>query len=150
MISKESGSFRWSMILVKVPFELARKIAPVFGSAGVPGSAPSGKRPAHVLRTTFVLADRCDGRVYATAHGIYETFLNGCRVGDRELTPGFTAYWANLHVQVYDVGEILRAGENEWEVVLSDGWYRGRVGNWQSSENYGDRVAFLGQLHAGF
>jgi alpha-L-rhamnosidase len=114
-----------------------------------PVLAPSGQRPAHVLRTTFVLADRCDGRLYATAHGIYEAFLNGCRIGDRELTPGFTAYWANLHVQVYDVGDLLRAGENEWHVVLSDGWYRGRVGNWQSSENFGDRVAFLGQLHAG-
>jgi alpha-L-rhamnosidase len=75
--------------------------------------------------------------------------LNGHRVGDLELTPGFTAYWANLNVQVYDVEALLRAGENEWRVLLSDGWYRGRVGNWQNSENYGDELAFLGQLHAG-
>ena len=34
-------------------------------------------------------------------------------------------------------------------MTLSDGWYRGRWGNWQLSENYGDTVAFLGQLHAG-
>ncbi len=99
-----------------------------------------------MLRTTFVIEALRDARMYATAHGIYETFMNGCRVGDRELTPGFTAYWANLHVQVYDVGALLRAGENEWRVVLSDGWYRGRLGNWQASENYGDALAFLGQL----
>ena len=122
----------------------ARWIAPA-----EPVRPPSGERPAHVLRTRFVIEAPRDARMYATAHGVYETFLNGCRVGDRELAPGFTAYWANLHVQVYDVGALLRAGENEWRVVLSDGWYRGRMGGWQSSENYGDALAFLGQLHAG-
>ena len=31
-------------------------------------------------------------RLYITAHGIYEAFLNGVRVGDAELTPGYTQY----------------------------------------------------------
>src|SRR5262249_37610176 len=76
-------------------------------------------------------------------------FLNGTRVGDLELTPGFTSYWANLHVQTYDVDDLLVAGDNAWEVVLSDGWYRGRNGFRQARNCYGDTVAFLGQLHAG-
>ncbi|GAA4990868.1 hypothetical protein GCM10023205_73270 [Yinghuangia aomiensis] len=51
-----------------------------------------GSRPAYLLRREFVL----DGapvraRVHATAHGIYELFVNGVRVGDDELTPEFTA-----------------------------------------------------------
>jgi alpha-L-rhamnosidase len=109
-----------------------------------------GDRSAYVLRRTFTLEELAPGaRLYATAHGIYETFLNGHRVGDLELTPGFTSYWANLHVQTYDVDDLVIVGENIWEVVLSDGWYRGRVGFTQEVDSYGDTVAFLGQLHVG-
>lgn len=110
---------------------------------------PSGQRPVYVLRREFALAEVAPARLYATAHGIYETFLNGQRVGDLELTPGFTAYHANLHVQTYDVAELLRAGANTWEVLLSDGWFRGRTGFTQMVDAYGESVAFLGQLHVG-
>ena len=40
------------------------------------------------------------------------------------------------------------AGENEWEVVLSDGWWRGRTGFFQLADGFGGALAFLGQLHA--
>jgi alpha-L-rhamnosidase len=115
-----------------------------------PATPPAGQRPAHVLRHTFELTTIDTGaRLYATAHGIYEVFLNGRRVGDIELAPGFTSYDKNLHVQTYDVTDHLRAGSNTWEVVLSDGWYRGRTGYLQVADGYGDAVAFLGQLHVG-
>ena len=107
------------------------------------------ERSAHVLRGTFQLPSTPDGaRLYATAHGVYETFLNGHRVGDVELAPGYTSYPTTLHVQTYDVGELLARGENMWEVVLSDGWWRGRTGFFQTTDGYGSTLAFLGQLHA--
>jgi alpha-L-rhamnosidase len=107
------------------------------------------ERSAHVLRRSFELeAPPADARLYATAHGIYETFLNGRRVGDVELAPGFTSYPTTLHVQTYDVADLLVEGENRWEVVLSDGWWRGRTGFFQSTRGYGSTLAFLGQLHA--
>ena len=49
-------------------------------------------------------------RLYATAHGLYEVFLGGVRVGDLELTPGFTQYDTRLQVQAYDVTGLLIAG----------------------------------------
>src|SRR6202044_413144 len=105
---------------------------------------------AHVLRHTFRLgAAPPQARIYATAHGIYETFINGSRVGDVELAPGFTSYPTTLHVPVYDAGALLVAGDNTWEVVLSDGWWRGRTGFFQTLDGYGPTVGFLGQLHAG-
>jgi alpha-L-rhamnosidase len=115
-----------------------------------PVRPPAGDRPAYVLRRSFVL-DTVDShaRLYATAHGCYELFLNGERVGDLELTPGFTAYDEQLDVQTYALADLLVAGENVWDVVLSDGWYRGRNGFEQRLDHYGDTVAFLGQLHAG-
>jgi alpha-L-rhamnosidase len=108
-----------------------------------------GERPAYVLRSEFHVAERGPARLYATAHGIYEVFLNGVRVGDVELAPGFTSYHANLHVQTYDVTGLLTSGRNTWEVLLSDGWYRGRTGFTQAANCYGDTTAFLGQLHLG-
>jgi alpha-L-rhamnosidase len=124
---------------------VAKWIAPVERSP-----VPPGKRPAQLLRTAFQSPGPVPtARLYATAHGIYEMFINGRRVGDRELTPGFTSYLSNLHVQVYDVSELLQPGDNEWQVVLSDGWFRGRCRHWYSWDLYGDRLAFLGQLRAG-
>jgi alpha-L-rhamnosidase len=87
--------------------------------------------------------------LYATAHGIYEAFLNGHRVGDMELTPGFSSYEHHLDVQTFEVTDLVHAGRNTWDVILSDGWYRGRIGFTQTPDCYGDRTAFLGQLHVG-
>lgn len=114
----------------------------------------SGERPVHFLAQTFSLgpaemAATGAARMYATAHGIYEVFFNGERVGDIELAPGFTAYDKNLHVQTYAVGDLLVAGENRCEVRLSDGWFRGRTGFVQQTNSYGSRLAFLGQIEIG-
>jgi alpha-L-rhamnosidase len=117
-----------------------------------PERADPGLRPAYVLRHEFALdagAVDADARLYATAHGIYEAFLNGRRVGDLELTPGTTSYPNHLDVQTYAVDDLLVDGTNVWDVVLSDGWYRGRNGFAQVADCYGDTVAFLGQLHVG-
>ena len=85
-------------------------------------------------------------RLYATAHGIYELFLNGVRVGDAELTPGCTAYARNLHVQTYDVTDLLKPGANVIGAVLSDGWFRGQMGAFRHFNQFGDRLALLVQL----
>jgi alpha-L-rhamnosidase len=111
--------------------------------------AASPRDANHVLRRTFSLEQPTSrARLYATAHGIYEVFLNGCRVGTLELTPGFTSYPVRLQVQTYDVARMLRVGTNLWEVVLTDGWFRGRTGFTQARNGYGDKLAFLAQLHA--
>jgi alpha-L-rhamnosidase len=111
-------------------------------------AAPSsGQRPAYVLRREFELGSSGPARLYATAHGIYEAFLNGARVGDMELTPGFTSYEHQLDVQAFDVTDLVHAGRNTWHVVLSDGWYRGRIGFTQTPDCFGDHTAFFGQLH---
>ncbi|WP_433441265.1 family 78 glycoside hydrolase catalytic domain [Nonomuraea sp. CA-141351] len=123
----------------------ARWIEPAEDSTPEPG-----RRPAYLLRHEFTLdAVPARARLYATAHGVYEVFVNGVRVGDQEVTPGFTAYHSRLHVQTYDVGAQLRAGSNVIGAVLSDGWYRGRTGYERIPDGYGTRTAFLAELHAG-
>jgi alpha-L-rhamnosidase len=85
-------------------------------------------------------------RLYATAHGLYSAELNGRRVGDQELAPGWTAYQHRLRYQTYDVTDLVTPGENRLEALLGNGWFRGRLGFRGQRALYGDRLALLAQL----
>lgn len=105
---------------------------------------PAGERPAYRLRHRFPLPGPARAAtVHATAHGIYELFVNGRRIGEDELTPGFTAYRRRLQVHTHDVTTQLRPGPNTIEILLSDGWFRGRHGFERRADGFGDRVAAL-------
>ena len=81
---------------------------------------PKAERPAYEFRTTLRLAAQpTTATLSATAHGIYEAFINGRRVGDHELSPGTSAYHSTLYVQTHDVTELLRPGVNDVRLVLS-------------------------------
>ncbi|HVW44082.1 MAG TPA: glycoside hydrolase family 78 protein [Amycolatopsis sp.] len=110
------------------------------GPATIDGPAPILSR-AVTLRPDVVSA-----RLYATAHGVYEATLNGRRVGDEVLAPGWTSYHQRLRYQTYDVGPLLTEGENTLDVTLGNGWYRGRLGWTGRRAFYGDRLGLLAQL----
>ncbi|MEU5770090.1 family 78 glycoside hydrolase catalytic domain [Streptomyces asoensis] len=132
----------WETGLLAAQDWRARWIEPAEAAPAAPGH-----RPAHLLRHTFSL-DRPvrTARLYATAHGVYEAFLNGRRVGDMELTPGFTAYRSRLQVQTYDVTDLLAPGDNAVGAILSDGWFRGRHGFAREADGFGSRTGLLAQL----
>lgn len=113
--------------------------------ASIPGD--SAGQPAPMLRRSFELSKPIkNARLYVTAHGIYEAYLNGARVGDQYLTPGWTTYGKRLQYQVYDVASMLKRGSNATGVILGDGWYRGWLA-WQDNKNiYGDKLGVLYQL----
>jgi alpha-L-rhamnosidase len=103
--------------------------------------------PAPVLRARLdVSSVVVRARLYITAHGIYLPFLNGVRVGDQQLAPGWTSYRHRLRYQTYDVTDLVRDGRNELEVLLGNGWFRGRLGFAEQRALYGDRLALLAQL----
>ena len=89
-------------------------------------------------------------RIYATACGLYESSLNGQKNGEFILAPGLTDYRKRVQYQTIDVTEQLVQGENEWTVLLADGWYRGSTGAWGLRNQYGDETKFLGQLEIEF
>ena len=106
-----------------------------------------GDRPGYALHKAFTLDTAPEtARAYATAHGIYELFLNGERVGDQQLTPGSTSYNTTLQVQAYDITALLRPGTNTIRAVLTDGWYRGTFGYTRDAGMYGSSTALLAQL----
>ncbi|HHV97962.1 MAG TPA: family 78 glycoside hydrolase catalytic domain [Clostridiaceae bacterium] len=102
----------------------------------------------YLLRKEFVLDGEIEfARIYSTALGLYELSLNGCRVGDELLTPGWTAYKKRLQYQTYDVTNMLKNGINAIGATIGCGWYKGDLAGWLGRRNlYGDRNALLLQM----
>lgn len=65
--------------------------------------------------------------LFVTALGVYEAELNGKRVGEFILAPGWTVYRKRLQYQCYDVTELLQA-ENALKITVGKGWYRCALG----------------------
>jgi alpha-L-rhamnosidase len=108
---------------------------------------PAAFKPCPFFRRDFSLGEPvAAARLYITAHGLYEAWLNGQRVGDQVFTPGYTAYDKRLQYQVYDVTDLLQPGENALGAILGDGWYRGRVYIAGNRNVYGDRLGLLALL----
>lgn len=82
----------------------------------------------------------------ATALGLYFAELNGVRVGDRYLTPGWTSYNKMLQVQEYDVSALLKDGENVLLFTVGEGWYCGGLTWEQKRHIYGEQTAVCADL----
>ena len=112
--------------------------------------SPAGdeRGPAALLRREFsVDGDVASARLYATAHGIYVAEINGRRVGDDALAPGWTSYHRRLRYQTYDVTGLLRPGANAIGFQVADGWWRGRLGFVPGArDTYGTFLGLLAQL----
>src|SRR4029453_10421389 len=103
--------------------------------------------PAPILTGTIdVPGEIAKARLYATAHGIYVATLNGQRIDDSVLAPGWTSYENRLRYHTYDVTSLVRQGANTLDMLLGNGWYRGRLGFENKRALYGDRLAVLAQL----
>lgn len=131
----------WEMGLLKTEDWAADWIEPVLEEK------KKANNPAPMLRKEFSLKKKIQkARLYITAHGLYEAYLNGKRVSEDLFTPGWTSYHKRLQYQTYDVTSLLRKGENAVAIRLGDGWYRGEFG-WQNNWNiYGDHLGLLFQL----
>lgn len=107
--------------------------------------------PAPLVRRAFTI-DRpfASARLYATALGVHETWLNGAVVGDALLEPGWSAYQSRLHYAVHDVTAHLKMGENVLAAAIGDGWWRGWL-TWMGKRAvYGAASAYLAQLEIKF
>ncbi|HWU08902.1 MAG TPA: family 78 glycoside hydrolase catalytic domain [Streptomyces sp.] len=109
------------------------------------GEAPSFRREFTVER----VSERAV--LHVTALGVVEPFLNGTRVGDAVLTPGWTSYRHRLPVSAHDVTGLLVPGANVMGAVVGEGWADGRIGYTSPVQNserchYADRPALFLQL----
>ena len=116
-------------------------------AAPTAAAGPAGTRPAYRLRAGIHVDRTVErARLYVTARGLVEPWLDGERVGVDELLPGYTEYGHRLQVTTYDVTDRLGPGDHVLGALLADGWYRGQVGMPRAHDQWGDTTALLAQL----
>ncbi|WP_238441309.1 alpha-L-rhamnosidase [Frankia sp. AgW1.1] len=128
---------------VTEPWQAAFITSPTDGSR-----PPAASRPAPYLRREFAVGRglrRATLRV--TALGLVEAHVNGTRVGDEVLAPGWTSYRHRLVVSSHDVTDLLAAGANALGLILGEGWAVGRL-TWEEGKRsvWADRPAGFAQL----
>jgi len=97
------------------------------------------KNPASYFRKEFTIKnDIQNARVYVSAQGYYEMYINGKKVGDHVLSPNQSNYdkrddsnfdnkkvgnlsFRNLY-EIFDISNYLQPGENVVSVILGNGW----------------------------
>jgi alpha-L-rhamnosidase len=136
--SKWSETAFWEMGLLSLSDWKAKWIE-------MPGDTLRYSPSPHFRKEFKVEKKIASARAYVTSHGFYELHLNGKKVGDQVLTPGWTSYSKRLQYQVYDVTAMLQAGNNAIGAVLGDGWYRGTLP--RGWANFGKRLGLLFQLN---
>lgn len=80
--------------------------------------------PAPLFRKSFNVKDKVKkARLYISGLGYYVPYMNGKRIGDYELDPGWTSYKKRVFYSTYDVTDNFKMGENCLGVMLGNGWY---------------------------
>jgi alpha-L-rhamnosidase len=111
----ESKPARWEMGLLQSNDWSAKWIA---------RTTDTNSNPAPLLRRGFKLDGRIkQARAYVCGLGYYELYLNGRKVGDHLLDPGYTRYDRRALYVTYDVTDQLQRGANAVGVILGNGWY---------------------------
>ena len=85
--------------------------------------------------------------IRASAMGVYNLFLNGCKVGNAVLAPGFTSYTHRVLYQEYDITELLRLGENLIEIIGGKGWAISHFGNSGAKpKNFANNISVIASV----
>ncbi|WP_431198879.1 alpha-L-rhamnosidase N-terminal domain-containing protein [Mucilaginibacter sp. P19] len=117
------------------------------GSAGAFILADPSHNAMPMLRSVFN-ADKgiSQARLYVTARGIYEIYLNGKRVGNDYYNPGLTQYNKTHLYQTYDVTGMVSKGKNAIGAMLGEGWWSGLLSYGSVWNHFGDRQSLLAKL----
>lgn len=118
------------------------------GTSGVFFSGDPSRNSMPVLRAGFAVANKKieSARLYVTARGIYEIYLNGQRVGNDYYNPGLTQYNITHLYQTYDVTNMVASGKNAIGAMLGEGWWSGLLSFGAIWNHFGDRQSLLAKL----
>lgn len=100
-----------------------------------------------MMRKTFDAADKeiVRAKIFSSALGVYEMYINGRRVGDEYFAPGWTDYNIRVQYQGYDVTDLVKkGGKNVWGVLAAPGWFSGKIG--LTSQTYSSGTGFIGRM----
>jgi alpha-L-rhamnosidase len=132
---------------------------PAFWETGMTGALGRGARwigmrhsakdslPCRFLRMPFAVGGPvARARLYVTARGLVEPWINGEKVSADSFVPGWSDYHKRLHVVTYDVTSFVRQGDNVLGAILAEGWYSGYLLWFGTRNHYGDTPSLLALL----
>lgn len=80
--------------------------------------------PMPLFRKEFKASKKIEAaRLYISGLGYYEAYLNGKKVGDNMLDPGWTTYKKQVLYVVHDITAEVRQGNNVVGIMLGNGWW---------------------------
>ena len=141
--------YKWSDYSETHHFEMGLLNQDEFKAKWITGDYKPNEKdryPVDYFKKEFEITSLNKARLYISACGVYEAFINGKRVGDFILAPGSTDPRKRIQYQTYDVKDLLKLGKNEIVVLLSDGWYRGSIGAKGFTCVFGKQTKLLAQL----
>lgn len=119
-----------------------------FLSANCPEAEEQNVTPVFEFLRNFELPEETvSAYLYITAFGMYAPYLNGRRVGNDALCPGWFTYDKHLAYQVYDIRSLLRSGVNSLSIMVGDGWFKGYLTSSWHRNYYGSRRKLLWEIH---
>ncbi|MFT8317347.1 MAG: family 78 glycoside hydrolase catalytic domain [Sporolactobacillus sp.] len=115
------------------------------------GTSQKDVHSIQLTKTFHLTGSAANARLYISGLGVYECYLDGNKIGNEYLAPGFTNYNQWVQLATYDVTEQLtQTGLHKLTIVLGEGWYRGQLGiavHGGRPNIYGDRLMAIAELH---
>lgn len=102
-----------------------------------------------MVRTEFSTEDKevASARMYVSAQGTYEMYVNGEKLGDGLFNPGNEEYSTYMPYQIYDVTDLIQDGENAVGAQMGQGWWSGELNYTTGDYNYyGPYQALLARM----
>jgi len=81
------------------------------------------RKSPYFLKQTDIAKEIASARAYICGLGYYELSINGKKVGDTSLCPGWTDYNKRVLYDTYDITDFLKSGRNAIGVQLGEGWF---------------------------
>ena len=108
------------------------------------------KEAGHFLaRKRFSAKKGVSCRLYAGVLGVYEAEVNGVKITDEVLVPGYHFYPYGIYAQAYDISKFVKEGQNEVVFHVGRGWYGSVMGAWVTqAEPFGDTPAVIAEIRA--
>ena len=118
------------------------------GTGGLNVWLPGADISAPMLRKSILIKKAIkQARLYATARGIYEFYINGQKVGEDYLNPGWTDYRYRIMYNTFDITKLLSMGDNGIGAMLGTGWWSDHNGYLTPSQDqYGTRQSLLAKI----
>lgn len=118
------GEGRECAVSETASFETAKFSSTDWSASWISDKKDKEYEPSPMFRSSFNLdGEIARARLYVASAGYHEFFINGERVGESYLDPGYTHFDKRILYVTHDVTPLLREGDNAIAAVLGNGWY---------------------------